>query len=90
MKYFDWDKKKNKALIKERDVSFEMVVACMAERGVLDKVKHPNTKKYPNQHMYIVEIDSYAYIVPFVEDEEKKFLKTIIPSRKYTRKYLNK
>lgn len=89
MKYFDWDKNKNKILIKERTISFEMIVAYIQEKGVLDKVKHPNKKKYPHQYMYIIEIDKYVYIVPFVEDEEKIFLKTIIPSRKFTQKYLN-
>lgn len=89
MKYFDWDKNKNKILIKELAISFEMVVAYIQEKGVLDKVKHPNKKKYPHQYMYIIEIDKYVYIVPFVEDEEKIFLKTTISSRKLTQKYLN-
>ena len=38
--------------------------------------------------MLVVKIKDYAYLVPFVEDEETKFLKTIIPSRKATREYL--
>lgn len=90
MRYFDWDKKKNTKLIKERKVSFEIIVAHIQEGIVLDKVKHPNQTKYPNQNMYIIEIDEYIYVVPYVEDEEKIFLKTIIPNRKLTRKYLNK
>ena len=40
------------------------------------------------QKMAIVEIDGYACLVPYVDDEEGVFLKTIIPSRKATKKYL--
>jgi len=90
MKYFDWNQQKNKKLIKERKVSFEMIVTCIKNGDILDKVKHPNQKKYPGQHIYIIEMDEYVYAVPFVEDDEKIFLKTIIPSRKLTKKYLQK
>jgi len=55
---------------------------------VLDIVDHPNQKKYPNQQLLVVEINSYVYLVPFVENKNSKFLKTIIPSRKATRDYL--
>jgi hypothetical protein len=34
--------------------------------------------------------EEYAYIIPFVEDDQKIFFKTIIPSRKATKKYINK
>ncbi len=89
MKYFDWSEEKNKKLIRERKVSFELVVACIENDCILEKVKHPNGKKYPNQHMYTINIDEYVYIIPFVEDDKKIFLKTIIPSRKLTKKYFN-
>ncbi len=82
MKYFDWSEEKNQKLIKEREISFEIIVACIME--------HPNTSKYPNQFIYIIEFDDYIYAVPFVEDDEKIFLKTIIPNRKLTKKYFNK
>ncbi|MCK5725139.1 MAG: toxin, partial [Gammaproteobacteria bacterium] len=55
---------------------------------VLDVVQHTNQKRYPNQQILVVEINNYAYLVPFVEDDKGKFLKTIIPSRKATRDYL--
>ncbi len=90
MKYFDWSKEKNVLLISQRGVSFEMVIACIEHDRVLDNVKHPNQKEYPHQHIFIVEIDEYVYAVPYVEDDQKIFLKTIIPSRKLTQKYLNK
>ena len=90
MKYFEWNEQKNKKLIKERRVSFEMAVICIKNGDVLDKIKHPNQKKYPGQHIYIIKIDEYVYAVPFVEDDKKIFLKTIIPSRKLVKQYLNK
>ena len=59
------------------------------ERGdVLDLAAHPNQEKYPGQQIIVVEINEYAYLVPFVEGEQSIFLKTIIPSRKMTRQYL--
>lgn len=88
MKYFDWDQDKNEVLKRERDISFEEVVIAIFEGRVLDDVKHPNKKRYPNQRMLVVNIDNYACLVPYVEDAKKVFLKTIIPSRKATKKYL--
>lgn len=88
MKYFDWSRDKNELLKSERGVSFEEVVDAITESRVLGKEDYSNKKKYPNQKVYILEIGGYAYLVPFVEDEEKIFLKTIIPSRKATKKYL--
>jgi len=88
MDYFAWNSEKNEELIKERGISFERVIQHIEKEGFLDVIKHPNTSKYPNQRMYIIEIDNYAYLVPFVENANEIFLKTIIPSRKATRKYL--
>lgn len=87
-KYYDWDVKKNETLKQQRDISFEEVLVAIDEGGLLAIVKHPNNKRYPNQRVFIVSIHNYAYLVPFVEDEEKIFLKTIIPSRKATKKYI--
>jgi len=56
--------------------------------GLIDDVKHPNDTEYPNQRVYIINIDDYAYLVPYVESDDEIFLKTIIPSRKATRKHL--
>ena len=88
MKYFDWTNEKNEELIKDRDISFEEVVFCIMHDGLLDIIEHPNKSKYPNQKIFIVDIDNYVYIVPFVEDDDIVFLKTIIPSRKMTKQYL--
>lgn len=90
VKRFDWDKEKNTKLKNERGISFEDVKTAIQEGKLLDTTNHPNKKKYSNQKMFIVEIDGYAYLVPFVEDELKVFLKTIFPSRKATKKYIRK
>jgi uncharacterized DUF497 family protein len=89
VKYFDWDKKKNQILRKTRGISFEEIILSISNGNLLDVLEHPNKDKYPNQKMFIVEVKDYAHIVPFVEDEEKYFLKTIYPSREATKKYLN-
>lgn len=67
---------------------FEQVILHIERGDLIDVIEHPNQSKYPNQQMLVVKIRDYAYLVPFVEDEEGKFLKTIIPSRKATREYL--
>lgn len=88
VKLFDWDKEKNSELRKTRNISFEDVLFYIERGDILDIVENPNQEKYPGQKFFILKISEYIYYVPFVEDEEKVFLKTIIPSRKYTRKYL--
>ncbi len=88
MQYFDWDFEKNELLIQERGVSFEEVLIAIEGGYLLDIIEHFNKIKYPSQKVFIVQIEEYAYLVPFVEDKEKVFLKTIIPSRKATKKYI--
>jgi len=83
-----WNEDKNLKLKKERNVSFEDVEVAILEDKVLDILEHPNKEKYPNQKLLIVNINEYAYVVPYVEKNEDIFLKTIFPSRKYTKKYL--
>jgi uncharacterized DUF497 family protein len=88
MKPIHWNAEKNKKLIEERGISFEDVVFCLQSGGLLDDGSHPNKEKYPHQRLFIVAIDEYAYLVPYVENDEEIFLKTVVPSRKATRKYL--
>lgn len=90
MQYFDWDDEKNKILIKSRGISFEEIKVAVESGYLLDSYNHPNQKRYPGQRIMVVEIEDYAYLVPYVRDEEKVFLKTIIPSRKATKKYLRR
>jgi hypothetical protein len=88
MKYYDWNDDKNGLLKKVRGVSFEQVVIAIFSGDMVDRVKHPSPEKYPNQKIFLVKIDDYIYSVPYVEDDEKIFLKTIIPNSKATKKYL--
>jgi len=88
VKPFEWNEEKNQKLKKQRAISFKEVLIAQKEGRWLDVLDHPNKKRYANQKIAIVAIKGYAYIVPFVEDEEKLFLKTMIPSRKMTKKYL--
>lgn len=85
MKYFNWNPEKNKKLIKERGVSFEICLVKIEGKDVLDILSSEN---YPNQKIFVLEVEGYVYLVPFVENEKEIFLKTIIPSRKFTKKYL--
>lgn len=88
MKYYDWNDEKNELLKRLRGVSFEQVVLAIVSGDLIDRVKHPNPDKYPNQRVFLVKIEDYIYSVPYVEDDEKMFLKTIIPNSKATKKYL--
>jgi len=88
MKPFRWSPEKNEALRVERGLSFEGVVVAIGSGGLLDVLAHPNQAKYPHQRILVVAADDYVYLVPFVEEEGFFFLKTIIPSRKATRDYL--
>jgi uncharacterized DUF497 family protein len=88
MKSINWNAEKNHHLIKERGISFEDVIFCLQSGGLLDDVSHPNKEQYSHQRMFIVAIDEYAYLIPYVENDEEIFLKTVIPSRKATKHYL--
>ncbi len=88
MRYFAWNAEKNEQLKAERGISFEEVVFHIENGGVLAVIAHPNQLKYSHQRVYLVEIEEYVYVVPFIESDDEIFLKTIMPSRKLTRKYL--
>ena len=88
MKYFDWNEEKNQLLKETRNITFEEIVLAVANGQLLDIVEHPVKSKYPDQKLIIVEVLNYAYVVPFIETDETYFLKTIYPSRKATKSYL--
>ncbi|WP_077001111.1 toxin [Variovorax sp. KK3] len=88
MKSFRWGPEKNEVLRADRGISFESIVVAIESGGLLDVLAHPNRSRYPRQRVLVVAWDGYAYLVPFVEEEEYFFLKTVIPSRKATRDYL--
>ena len=85
---FDWNLEKNRQLAERRGVSFERVISAIERGGLVDVTEHPNQERYPGQRIYVVDIDRYLYLVPFVTAADgTRFLKTIIPSRKATRDY---
>jgi len=88
MKFFNGDQKKNDTLKMSRNISFEIIIFQIANGKLLDIVENPNKKKYENQKIFVVEFENYVFLVPFIEVNNEIFLKTIIPSRKATRKYL--
>jgi uncharacterized DUF497 family protein len=90
LKYFTWDAEKNKTLKAQRGVSFDEIVFHIERGDILDILEHPNQERYEEQRIFVVEREDYAYLVPFVEEQEQVVLKTIIPSRKATKKYLGK
>lgn len=89
MKPFRWSPDKNDALKDDRGISFEHIVVSIESGGLLDILAHPNQAKYPRQRVLVVACDNYAYLMPFVEEDDYFFLRTIIPSRKAARDYLN-
>ncbi len=84
MNYFNWSAEKNEILKQTRGISFEEIVFLIQSGNLLGTEENPG---YPNQKIYVVEVENYAVIVPFVENDNEIFLKTAFPSRKYTKKY---
>ena len=85
-----FDPSKNALLKEKRGISFEEIILLIEEENLIGILKHPNQMKYPNQHFYIVDVEGYAYLVPFIREGNKIFLKTIFPSRKATKEFLGK
>ncbi len=88
MKQINWNPTKNQQLIADRGISFEDVVFYLMQGELLDDIEHPNAEKYPHQRVFVKNIDGYAHLVPYVENQKEIFLKTVIPSRKATKQYL--
>ena len=84
MKYLTWSHEKNELLKAERGISFEEIALLIESDHILGIEENPAR---PNQKIYILEIENYAFIVPFVENQNEIFLKTAFPSRKYTRRF---
>lgn len=88
MRQLNWNDEKNETLKQERGITFEDIVYHLSHGGLLDTIQHPNQQQYPGQRIFIVNVEGYVWIVPFVEDTDTIFLKTIIPSREMTKIYL--
>ena len=87
---YEFSIEKNQKLITERRISFEEVIMAIEEDAVLDILPHPNSEKYPNQEIYVLNINNYVYLVPFIKEGRVIFLKTIFPHRKLTQQYLRR
>lgn len=87
MKIYSWSSEKNEKLIEERGISFEDIILSIELGNVIEIYDHPNQDKYPGQMILAIEVEDYVYLVPFIEGEAEIFLKTIIPSRKATKRY---
>lgn len=87
MKIYNWNAEKNGQLVVERGISFEEIVFYIENNGLLDDIAHPNSRDYSHQRIFVVAVESYVYLVPYVENKDELFLKTIIPSRKFTKNY---
>lgn len=70
---------KNIQLKAERGIGFEDVLLAIEMGTVLDDLDHPNKDKYPNQSnlIILIAVKNHVYIVPYIEDDESLFLKTI-------------
>ena len=87
MKIINWNTEKSNLLRAERGICFEDLVFYIEKGEILDDYSHPNQQDYPEQRIMVIGISNYAYLVPYVENDQELFLKTIIPSRKATHRY---
>ena len=78
MKEIRWDVLKNERLKKARGASFEDLI----NSKLIKIMKNP---KRVNQNIMLFEYKKYIWVVPFVEEKDYYFLKTLFPSRKYTK-----
>lgn len=86
VKTSEWDEDKNTRLIQARGIGFEEIVVAI-QHGHLLAVTHGKEPKYAHQFIFVVFVDGYTYAVPFIEDSDKIFLKTIYPSRVLHKQY---
>ena len=86
---YKWNEEKNNILKKERNISFENIIQAIEDKKIIGIIDNPSIN-YPTQKCFLIEINDYIYLVPFVKNDNELFLKTIFPSRKYTKLYLLK
>lgn len=80
-----WNEIKNEWLQVNRAISFEEISGLLLEGRYLDIVENPTRE---NQYYFIIEINNYTWVVPFLIDETDCIvLKTAFPSRKFHKKY---
>ena len=89
MPEYTWENDKDEWLRRNRGLSFDDVVYHLEQGGLLADIPHPNQVRHPGERLYIVRIGDYAYEVPFYRDGDVESLRTVYPSRKYTRTYIS-
>ena len=87
---YEFSAEKNGILKGERGISFEEIIYYISNGKLLDTIQHHNNNKYNGQMFYVVDVEGYVYLVPFIRQKNKIFLKTIFPGRKHTKQYLEK
>lgn len=75
-----WNLLKNERLKKTRGVSFEELI-----QTELVAVKRHPTKEH--QDIMLFWCENYIWVVSFVKQGDEIFLKTLFPSRQYTKMY---
>ena len=80
MKELKWSELKNERLKRTRGVSFEDLI----QSKLIAVKKHPQKER---QNIMLFERNGYIWVVPYVAGGNEIFLKTLYPSRKYTRLY---
>ena len=88
----NYNEEKNQLLKESRGICFDDAISALEQHKLVGNLKHPNQDKYPNQALFLIEIDSYIYVVPYIVNKDKKeiYLKTVFPSRKFTKLYRKK
>ncbi len=87
---YAWSEEKNNLLKSTRNICFEQIVEAIESNKSIISLPHPNQEKYKDQRIFVIIIDGYMYAVPYVQDKQVIFLKTIFASRKYQKKYNKK
>lgn len=84
---FAYDTEKDVKLRTERFISFDEIIILIEDGHLLDILEHHNQERYDGQKIYIIDVDGYVWLVPYVQNANEIFLKTAFPSRKHTRQY---
>jgi len=90
MKKIRFSEEKDTWLREKRGLGFREISKAIIEGKLFKVIEHTNKNKYKNQKIFLIKLKDYIYAVPFIEEKDFIFLKTVYPSRKYTKKYLNK
>jgi len=80
-----WDRKKNRNLIAQRGISFNLVSDLIVEGKYVNILENPSRE---GQFIFLVPVKGYLHVVPFVLDENENIvLKTVYKSRKFQKLY---